>query len=110
MERGGCIYMITNKNKTVLYIGVTSDLRNRIFEHKTHHYPNSFTAKYNLEFCIYFEIFSSIEEAINREKELKKWRREKKNRLIDKLNPEWKDLWSEISEWQVANLSYPLTE
>jgi len=99
MERGGCIYIMTNVHKTVLYIGVTSDLRNRVWEHKIHYYPNSFTSKYNLEYCIYFEMFSSIEEAINREKELKKWRREKKNILINKLNPEWKDLWIEISQW-----------
>ncbi len=99
MVRGGCIYILTNKFKTTLYIGVTSDLRSRIYEHKTHYYPKSFTAKYKLEYCIYYEIFSNIEEAIDREKELKKWRREKKEILINKLNPNWNDLWNEIESW-----------
>ncbi len=66
---------MTNKNKTTLYIGVTSDLYSRIIEHKEHKYPNSFTAKYYLEYCIYYEPFYNIEEAIAREKEIKKWRR-----------------------------------
>ncbi len=76
MERGGYIYIMTNKHRTTLYIGVTSNLRSRIYEHANHIYPKSFTAKYNLETCIYYEIFLSIEEAIAREKELKKWSRE----------------------------------
>ena len=96
MERGGCVYIMTNKYKTTLYIGVTSDLFNRIYEHKKHKYPVSFTAKYNLEYCVYYEFFSRIEEAIGREKEIKKWRREKKDALINSMNPEWNDLWEEI--------------
>ena len=99
MGRGGCIYIMTNKNKTTLYIGVTSDLQGRIWEHINHAYPKSFTARYNLNYCIYYEAFSSIQEAILREKELKKWRREKKNNLINSVNPEWKDLNSEIQAW-----------
>ncbi|MFN0293097.1 GIY-YIG nuclease family protein [Pedobacter helvus] len=99
MQRGGCIYIMTNKNKTTLYIGVTSNLRSRIHQHKTHIFPNSFTAKYNLEYCVYYDVFSSIEEAILREKEIKKWRREKKEELINRINPEWLDLWAEISKW-----------
>ena len=99
MVRGGCIYILTNKHKTTLYIGVTSDLRSRILEHRSHYYAKSFTAKYNLEYCIYYEIFTNIEEAIAREKELKKWRREKKEILISKLNPSWNDLWDEIEKW-----------
>lgn len=99
MQRGGCIYIMTNKNKTTLYVGVTSNLHSRIYEHKTHVYPKSFTAKYNLEYCVYYEFFPLIEEAINKEKEIKKWRREKKKKLISTLNPEWNDLWEEIKEW-----------
>jgi putative endonuclease len=91
MEYGGCVYIMTNKNRTTLYIGVTSDLTTRIHQHKTHAYPTSFTSKYNLEYCVYFEFFPRIEEAIDREKQLKGWRREKKNALIEKLNPEWED-------------------
>jgi len=83
---------MTNKNKTTLYIGVTSNLIARVSEHKNHTYKGSFTHKYNLEYCIYFENFSTIEEAILREKILKKWRREKKELLINSLNPEWLEL------------------
>lgn len=78
MERGGCIYILTNYQRSTLYIGVTSDLRSRIYEHQNKIYPNSFSARYNLTLCIYYEIFSSIEEAINREKQLKKWSRSKR--------------------------------
>ena len=96
MQYGGCVYMMTNKYKTTLYIGVTSDLITRIQQHKDHLYHTSFTAKYNLEYCVYFEFFSRIEEAIGREKELKKWRRDKKDRLINTTNPEWRDLFEEL--------------
>lgn len=64
--------MMTNKYKTTLYIGVTSDLRFRVLQHRQHFFPDSFTAKYNLIYCIYFEHFPTIVEAIKREKELKK--------------------------------------
>jgi len=90
--------MMTNKYKTTLYIGVTSDLRSRVVQHRQHFYPNSFTSKYNLTYCIYYECFSTILKAINREKELKKWRREKKNDLINATNPAWNDLWEEIQK------------
>jgi putative endonuclease len=99
MERGGCVYIMTNKNKTTLYVGVTSDLQNRINEHKSHVFSRSFTAKYNLTYCIYYESYYLIEEAIAREKEIKKWRREKKEILINTKNPDWRDLWDEIMGW-----------
>jgi putative endonuclease len=69
MDRGGCIYIMTNLARTTFYIGVTSDLYARIQEHKTAQNPSSFTAKYKLHFCIYYEMHTSIEEAIAREKE-----------------------------------------
>lgn len=78
MERGDCIYIMTNKNKTTLYIGVTSNLLNRVQEHRTHKYISSFTHKYNLELLVYCEFHSGIEEAILREKQIKKWTRQKK--------------------------------
>jgi putative endonuclease len=87
MERGGAIYIMTNVSRTTLYIGVTSNLIFRIQEHKLKLYPKSFTAKYNLTLLVYYETFTSIEEAISREKEIKKWRREKKEVLINSLNP-----------------------
>jgi len=86
---------MTNKNKTVLYIGVTNNLPRRIYEHKNHLLKDSFTDKYNLEYCIYYEEFVYFALAINREKELKKWNRQKKEALINKKNPEWKELVTE---------------
>lgn len=99
MERGGSIYIMTNQYRTTLYIGVTSNLQVRIWEHIHHFYPKSFTAKYDLKICVYYESFFSIQEAILREKELKSWRRSKKNEFISSTNPEWKNLWEEIKEW-----------
>ncbi|WP_207429633.1 GIY-YIG nuclease family protein [Pedobacter sp. SYSU D00535] len=99
MEKGGCVYMMTNTHKTTLYIGVTSDLVSRIRDHMSKKYKNSFTAKYNLHICVYYEYYPRIEEAIEREKELKKWSRKKKNALIKSQNPEWENLWDEIKKW-----------
>lgn len=89
--------MVTNKNKTVLYIGVTNNLQRRTYEHENGLLPG-FTKKYNCHFLIYFEHFQNIEDAIVREKELKKWRREKKENLINGFNPDWRFLNSEIYE------------
>jgi|SRR6476661_1580013 len=99
MERGGCVYIMTNKFRTTLYIGVTSDLQKRVYEHVHHVYPQSFTAKNKCEICIYYESFFSIEEAILREKELKGWKRLRKEDLINKMNPQWEDLWNDIKNW-----------
>ncbi len=90
---------MTNKNKTTLYLGVTSNLLNRVNEHRMKKYATSFTAKYNLEFLVFYEFHSTIEEAIAREKQVKKWSRKKKDELINLLNPERKDLWDEIIKW-----------
>lgn len=87
------VYILTNKTKSTLYIGVTNDLQRRLYEHKTAiGSANSFTSKYNCHFLVYFEEFASPKEAISREKELKKWRREKKNKLIEIENPNWEFL------------------
>jgi putative endonuclease len=99
MTKGGSVYIMTNKLKTTLYIGVTADLQIRIKQHKEHYFQNSFTDKYNLEYCIYYENFFSIQEAILREKQIKKWSRSKKESLINSLNPNWMDLWEEIKNW-----------
>lgn len=96
MERGGCIYIITNKNNEVLYIGVTSDLKDRVYQHKIKHFKTSFSAKYNLNKLVYYEYYSSIEEAIAREKQLKAGSRQKKLDLINAFNPEWKDLFDDL--------------
>ena len=85
------IYILTNKNKTTLYIGVTNDLNRRLSEHRSGK-GSKFTKKYGLEYLIYFEEFISIELAIEREKQLKGWTRIKKNKLIESLNPNWEFL------------------
>lgn len=85
------VYIITNKNRTVLYVGVTNNLQRRTFEHENKLIPG-FTQKYNCNYLVYYEHFQNIEEAIAREKEIKKWRREKKENLINNLNPNWKFL------------------
>lgn len=95
MRKGGFVYIMTNKNHSTLYIGVTNDLCRRIGEHKNHLFKNSFTDKYNLENCIYFEEFPTIEVAIKREKEIKKWNRQKKEDLINSKNPDWKEFVTE---------------
>lgn len=99
MGKGGAVYILTNKYNKVLYTGVTSNLYNRIIEHREHKYPKSFTAKYNLEKLAYFEGFHSIEEAINREKQIKAGSRKAKINLIEKLNPNWDDLFVEVKKW-----------
>ncbi len=86
---------MTNKNRTVLYVGVTNNLIRRVYEHKNHISRNSFTKRYNLEYCIYYEEFPYFSLAIKREKELKKWNRKKKEELIRKKNPEWNELVTE---------------
>ena len=82
---------MTNWSNKVIYIGVTNDLRRRIYEHKQK-IIKGFTQKYNVNKLIYFETFQDVRLAIAREKEVKKWRREKKNKLVKLKNPEWRDL------------------
>ena len=95
------IYIITNKISTVLYIGVTNNLKRRIFEHKNKLVPG-FSMKYNLTKLLYYEHFDNINDAIHREKQLKKWNRKWKEELINKFNPRWSNLYDEISA-QVRN-------
>ncbi len=89
------IYIVTNKNKTVLYIGVTNDLQRRVYEHEQG-IISGFTKKYNCHYLIYYEHFQDINDVIEREKVLKKWRREKKENLINEFNPDWKFLNEDI--------------
>ena len=91
----GYTYMMTNASNKVLYIGVTSDLKRRITEHKEGS-ASAFTRKYRCHKLVYYECFSDIEQAIIREKQLKNYHREWKEQLIEGLNPEWKDLYEEI--------------
>lgn len=90
------IYIITNKNNNVFYIGVTSSLIKRIFEHKNK-FVSGFSKNYNLDKLVYYESFNNIKDAITREKQLKNWHRDWKFNIITEFNPEWKDLYSDIT-------------
>lgn len=92
MERGGAVYILTNKDHSVLYTGLTSDLKSRLFDHKERKYPQSFTAKYNITKLVYYKNFHDIEETIAEEKRIKGGSRKTKIELIENINPKWKDL------------------
>jgi putative endonuclease len=85
------VYLLTNWNNKVMYAGVTSDLKRRLFQHRNKS-VKGFTEKYNIHKLVYYEATSDVVSAIARETEIKKWRREKKNRLVETINPDWKDL------------------
>lgn len=94
--KSGFVYILTNKNNTTLYVGVTSTIVNRIKQHKEKHNPKSFTAKYNLDKLVYYEAFQMIGDAIGREKQLKAGSRAKKVALIESVNPDWDDLYEVV--------------
>ena len=96
MGKGGAVYIMTNKHHTVFYTGVTSNLVRRMHQHKTKFYPKSFTARYNVCKLVYYESLHDIGEANLREKQIKKYRREKKIKLIEGLNPNWIDLYNTL--------------
>ncbi len=93
------VYILTNKTKTVLYTGVTNNLKRRLHEHNN---PtddaSSFTKKYHVYYLVYYEVHNDIKKAIEREKEIKGWRREKKNNLVNSFNPEWNFLNTEVQQ------------
>lgn len=95
----GYVYIITNHTNTTLYTGVTSDLHQRIKEHRNKRYPNSFSSRYNLYKLVHIEGFLMIEDAIAREKQIKSGSRSKKVKLIESINPNWKDLYFEIEDY-----------
>ena len=95
MSKQYYVYIMTNKRNTVLYIGVTNDLRRRVYEHKEK-LVAGFTRKYNITTLIYYEIFQDPESAIMREKQLKVGSRQKKIDLINQTNKEWRDLYDEL--------------
>ena len=90
------VYIVTNRNHAVLYIGVTSDLEGRIWEHRAQ-LMESFTKRYQCKKLIYYEDYPDPRSAIDRERQLKGWRREKKIALINEMNPRWVDLFEEIT-------------
>ena len=90
------VYILANKNYTVLYTGVTKDLIRRVYEHKNHFDKDSFTAKYKVTKLVYFEQTSDVKAAIQREKQIKSWSRDRKTDLIFEKNPHWVDLYNQI--------------
>ena len=98
MVRGGCVYIMSNRHRTVYYIGVTSDMPTRIYQHR-HGRGSAFTKKYQCVDLIYYQAFGRIEEAIVREKQLKKWKRAWKEELVKEQNPTLRDLWDEVMNW-----------
>ena len=95
MSKDGFVYFLTNKSNTVIYVGVTSDLIKRIYEHKEK-LGEGFTQRYNLIKLIYYESCGSIETVILREKQIKGWIRKKKVVLIESMNPKWCDLYERL--------------
>jgi putative endonuclease len=91
LDRHYYVYLLANWNNNVLYVGVTNDLERRIFEHKNK-LVKGFTEKYNVHKLVYFEETGDVNAALAREKEIKKWRREKKDALVSSVNPQWTEL------------------
>ena len=95
MERKGYIYILTNYTHSVLYVGVTSNLQRRIFQHRMH-LMEGFTDQYNVVILVYYQCYESIREAITREKQLKAGSRIRKETLINEKNRSWQDLYAEV--------------
>ena len=96
LVKPGYVYIISNRKRNVLYIGVTSDLVGRIWNHRNGN-GSGFSKKYNLKYLVYYEEHPDIKSAIDREKQLKNWHHKWKLNLVKQLNPEMRDLWNEIS-------------
>ena len=95
MKRQPAIYLLTNKPDGTLYTGVTSDLSRRMWQHRNKA-TKGFSARYNLTRLVYFELFEDMYEAISREKQIKAGSRKAKIELIERVNPEWRDLYTEV--------------
>ena len=95
-QMGGWVYIMCSLNHSTLYVGVTSNLPSRVYEHKHKINANSFSAKYNCVNLVYYKWFETIKEAIAEEKRIKGGSRKKKEEMINSMNPEWKDLYEEI--------------
>ena len=86
------VYILTNATNFVLYTGMTNNLERRLYEHRQHSDPNSFTARYNVDKLVYVETTTDVRAAIQREKQIKSWNRRRKNALVESQNPEWREL------------------
>jgi putative endonuclease len=98
MPKKGFTYILTNKNHTVLYTGATSTLKDRIDRHRTKKYKRSFSARYNTDKLVWYQKFDWISDALAREKQIKAGSRKKKVDLINTLNPDWRDLYDDLTE------------
>ena len=90
------VYILTNTHNSVLYTGVTNDLVRRVHEHKNHLVKDSFTSRYNVEKLVYYEVTSNVDAALEREKQIKGWNRKRKNKLVERRNPAWNDLYPSL--------------
>ena len=90
------VYILANSNNSTIYTGITNDLVRRVYEHKQHLDKGSFTAQYNVTKLVYFENTTDVHAAIEREKQIKSWKRAKKNALVSEKNPDWIDLYPTI--------------
>ena len=90
------VYILTNTHNSVLYTGVTNDLVRRVYEHRHHLAKESFTAQYNIGKLVYFEVTTSVDAALEREKQIKGWNRKRKNKLVESKNPDWIDLYPSL--------------
>ena len=92
------VYILSNNTNVAIYTGITRDLVRRVYEHRNHLDPKSFTAKYDIRKLVYFEQTTDVRVAIEREKQIKSWSRAKKNALVETMNPQWEDLYQMILE------------
>ena len=90
------VYILASATNYTLYTGVTGDLIRRVYQHKNNLDPTSFTAQYSVHKLVYFEQTTDVRAALEREKQLKGWRRSKKNALIEAMNPQWRDLYPDL--------------
>lgn len=95
MNKLPCVYLLASKRNGTLYVGVTSDLVKRIWEHKNH-FVEGFTKQYGVDRLVWYEVHETMESAIWREKAVKEWQRAWKLKLIEDANPDWKDLYDTI--------------
>ncbi len=93
---GYYVYILANATNVAIYTGMTNALVRRVYEHKNHMDPDSFTAKYNITKLVYFEAADTALAAIEREKQIKSWSRAKKNKLVETKNPAWEDLYNTL--------------
>ena len=90
------VYILANATNVAIYVGVTKDLARRVYEHRHHVEPDSFTARHHIDKLVYYEYTNDVTAAIEREKQIKGWNRKRKNKLVEIMNPKWEDLYDTI--------------